>query len=411
MPQQILGKGHHACGATHGLMERCDFACTSCYLTADANAVPPLDSEAVFRQLDALRAFLGPQGKAQLTSGEVTLLDRDVLGGYVRYAKHIGLDPMVMTNGRRLLDEPAYFEALVRDHGLEKISIHIDVTQRGRRGWHADQREEELHALRTRFASLIRKTRAATGRTLHAAQTVTVTARNLEAIPSIMRWAREHADAFRMISFQPAAEVGRTQDRRLEGISLDEVWQRICDGLGHELNRHAMVFGHPACHIIAPLVLVNAGDPLLVLETARAGKRWDRTFLERLMNAIGGYTVRGKSRVANLIGIVSLLARQPRLLAESLFYGPYRLWGVRRWIPRVLVALVRGRLRIQPLAVIVHKFMSPDELETPLGRERLAACTFQLPVDGRIVPMCQMNGTSLRAQANDRARELVTIGE
>jgi len=35
--------------------------------------------------------------------------------------------------------------------------------------------------------------------------------------------------------------------------------------------------------------------------------------------------------------------------------------------------------------------MSPDELDTPLGQERLQACVFKLPVDGRMVSMCEMN--------------------
>ena len=63
-PEQIIGDSHHSCGATHGVLERCDFACTSCYLGEEANAAEPLPHEAVLQQLDALRRFLGPQGKA-----------------------------------------------------------------------------------------------------------------------------------------------------------------------------------------------------------------------------------------------------------------------------------------------------------------------------------------------------------
>ena len=35
--------------------------------------------------------------------------------------------------------------------------------------------------------------------------------------------------------------------------------------------------------------------------------------------------------------------------------------------------------------------MSPDELDTDLGKERLQACVFKLPVDGEMVSMCEMN--------------------
>ena len=42
VPQQAMGRRLVACGATHGVMERCNFACSSCYLTEIANAVEPL---------------------------------------------------------------------------------------------------------------------------------------------------------------------------------------------------------------------------------------------------------------------------------------------------------------------------------------------------------------------------------
>ena len=404
-PNQVLGMAHHSCGATHGVMERCDLACTSCYLGEEANATEPLEAEEVRGQLDALREFLGPQGKAQITSGEVTLLPRETLGSYVRYAQEIGLDPMVMTHGRRFLEEPEYLRELVEIDGLEKISIHVDSTQRGRREWSPECTEVELHPLRDRYAELIRDVRTQTGRKLHAAQTVTVHRRSLDEIPEIMRWLARNLDAFRMISFQPVAEVGRTQDDSIEDLTLDDVWRRICEGLGTKLNRHAMHFGHPECHIMAPLVVVRGGERLAVLETARAGRRWDRGFLRRLLRGIGGYSVRGKSRTANLVGMMSLVLRNPLLLIEGFFYGWYRLWGARKELaPVVAEGLRRRSLAIRPLALVVHKFMSPHELDTEVGRERLAACTFRLPVDGEMIPMCEMNATEMRSRLYPRAR-------
>ena len=403
--RQVLGLGHHSCGATHSVMERCDFACTSCYLSAQANATPPLAESEVFGQLDALREFLGPQGKAQITSGEVTLLPREVLGRYVRYARQIGLDPMVMSHGERLLRDPSYLVHLVLEAGLEKLSIHVDVTQRGREGWQPGLREADLHPVRERYANLVREVRRETGATLHVAQTVTVTEDSVADVPEVMRWVADNADAFRMISFQPVAAVGRTQDRRAP-LELDDVWERICEGLGADLNRHAMHFGHPECNILAPVVLARVGSARTVFETAREGRRWDRGFLSRLMGALGGFSTRGKSRLETAMGFLSLCLRNPLLGLEAPAYGLYRLWGARSWLMAALSERLRGRrLALRPLAIVVHRFMSPDELDTELGRERLAACTFQVPVDGRMAPMCELNATSLRAELNARARE------
>ena len=408
-PEQIVGMAHHSCGATHGVLERCDFACTSCYLGEEANAAAPLPREEVFAQLaeeemDHFR-FLGPQGKAQITSGEVTLLPRETLGEYVRYAIRIGLDPMVMTHGRRFLEEPDYLQELIEKDGLEKLSIHVDSTQRGREEWSPCVTESQLNAVRDRYANLIRDMRAKTGRKLHAAHTVTVTPQNLDQIPDIMDWLVRNLDAFRMMSFQPVAEVGRTQDEAISGLQLTDIWERICDTLGVSLNRDAMHFGHPECHIMIPVVVARAGDQLSVLETVRSSKSWDRSYLRRLLRVVGGYTVRGKSRAENLSGITSLALRSPLLLLETLVYGAYRIWGNRRELARVILAAIRSRdLSVRPLALVVHKFMSPGELDSQLGKERLKACTFRVPVDGEMISMCELNATGLRSQLHPAVR-------
>ena len=57
------------------------------------------------------------------------------------------------------------------------------------------------------------------------------------------------------------------------------------------------------------------------------------------------------------------------------------------------------RVSLRPLMLVVHKFMNVEELDTELGRERLRACVFRLPVDGRMVSMCKMNA-KLRPSIN-----------
>jgi molybdenum cofactor biosynthesis enzyme MoaA len=411
-PEQIIEHSHHSCGATHGVLERCDFACTSCYLGEEANAAEPLPREDVLRQLDALREFLGPQGKAQITAGEVTLLPRERLGEYVRYAIDIGLDPMVMTHGRRFLQEPEYLRDLIEEDGLEKISIHVDSTQRGRAEWSPFVTEKQLNPVRDRYANLIRQMRTKTRRKLHAAHTVTVTQKSLDQIPDVMRWLVRNLDAFRMVSFQPVAEVGRTEDQTIHDLTLTDVWERICSALGKPLNKDAMHFGHPQCHIMIPVVVARAGDRFSILETVRAGKSWDRSFLRRLLQAVGGYTVRGKSRIENLLAIASLTCRNPVLLIESVFYGLYRTWGDRRDLIAILGHAARTRsLSVRPLVLVVHKFMSPHELETDLGQERLQACTFRVPVDGEMIAMCELNATGLRSKLYPAARIRKAVGQ
>jgi hypothetical protein len=92
-------------------------------------------------------------------------------------------------------------------------------------------------------------------------------------------------------------------------------------------------------------------------------------------------------------------------LIETLFYGTYRTWGARRELASVLVEACRRRsLSVRPLALVVQKFMSPTELDTDRGRERLEACTFRVPHAGKMIPMCEMNATQLRSELYPRAR-------
>jgi MoaA/NifB/PqqE/SkfB family radical SAM enzyme len=131
---QGLGQQATGCGATIGVHPRCDFACTGCYLGSDANHVEPQSVEEIFRQLDRLRAWLGPKGNVQITDGEVTLRDTDDLIAILRHARRIGLIPMVMTHGDTFRRRSGLIEQLITDGGLTEIAVDIDTTQRGRLG-------------------------------------------------------------------------------------------------------------------------------------------------------------------------------------------------------------------------------------------------------------------------------------
>ncbi|MBD3867342.1 MAG: radical SAM protein [Acidobacteria bacterium] len=311
--QQAAGRSHVACGATHGVMEHCDFACSSCYLTPIANRTRPLPFEEVRKQLDVLRDGLGPQGKVQITAGEVTLLDPPELGRIVSYARKIGLDPMVMTNGQRFEEVPGYLASLVRDHGLQKVAFHVDVTQHGRKGDHHFGREAALHKVRDRFAAMIRMVRKETGRRLHGAHTVTVTGENLDQVPDIVQWALENHDAFRMISFQPVADVGRTRDLPDPGVSLDSVWTKIREAVGVPLNRFALQFGHPSCNIVCPLFVITLGERREIIQCVPEGDSQGRKVMSRLLSTAGGLPPLGSHRVRGVLRIAAALRSRPGL--------------------------------------------------------------------------------------------------
>lgn len=395
-PVQALGRQNAGCAAVYRVMDRCDFSCDACYLGRDDDHSPPGGFDSARRQLDALRQCLGPWGNVQLTGGEITLLPVEELVRLVRYCRHVELDAIVMSHGEIFRRDPSYLTRLVTEGGLEKVAIHVDTTQRGRPGWSRTARERDLHPLRDEFAALIRRTRVSTGRPLRACHTVTVTDDNLDQVPEIMRWMAGNADAFHLVSFQPAASVGRTRVGSLEA-PRHRIWRRIGHGLGLEpdqpMNRHAFQFGHPACSEVALAFVVRYGTTRRIVQAHRSNAPVDRWFMSGLLQSrLGGFVHDGEPLPEVAARLLGILLRDPRLPASAMAYCLYRAGTERGWIPELLAAMTRGQpWSIRPLSVVVHHFMSPDTLASDLGQERARACAFRLWVDGRMVSMCELN--------------------
>src|SRR6185295_5665572 len=259
-PGQGLGQKATGCGATIGIQPRCDFACTGCYLGHEANHVPALPTAAILRQLDELRRWLGPKSNVQITDGEVTLRPVEELTEILRYARSIGVIPMVMTHGDNLRRQPGLLERLMVEGGLTEISIHVDITQRGRDGYRVPKSELELMPLRDEFAAMVRAARRRTGRELRAAMTLTVTRDNLPQIADVVRWLVHNRDAFGLASFQPLAQVGRTRKNQ-QGVTADALWREIgraTADFGLELDGTGPIhFGHTECTRLVPLLAIE----------------------------------------------------------------------------------------------------------------------------------------------------------
>lgn len=422
-PAQALGKQNAGCAAVFNLMERCNLGCEACYLSAEGSHTPPAPRKEIQRQLRAIRRHLGPWGNTQITGGEVTLLPVWHLGEVIQQALALQLDPMLMTNGEVFRQDEEYLRTLVLRYGLRKIAVHMDTTQRGRSGWssleHAARLEQgtekALQPLRDEVAELVRRTRRHTRRPLIAAHTVTVTDRNLDGVGDIMDWMTSNCDAFRLVSFQPAAPVGRTR-----GIVYtqhpEEIWRRIDRALrpylpsGERLNPHAFMFGHPACTQTSLLFVVDFGDRRRVVQINRPHAAEDRRLMERLLRGpFGGFKIEAPLPALRL---ASLAARHPVALAWVLTDCARRGVQERRLAWDLLRAVARGEpVSLRPLVVVVHRFMTPKQLETREGQERLQSCAFKLPAGtekgpfGEMVPMCWVNGTDLRTRHNLRLQK------
>lgn len=409
-PRQFLGRQYAGCSATIGAMPRCDFACRGGYLGRDANRAKPLPLRALFSQLRSLRAWLGPGGNLQLTDGEVELRDPEELLALCRGAREIGLVPMLMTHGEGLRRDPRRLDRLVREGGLGELSIHIDSTQRGRRDprYRYATTERALAPLRDEFAALIRKTRRRTRRRLQAASTVTVTRDNLGEVADIVAWMVRNADAFKMVSFQPVADVGRTEAALRGAVSREALWFEIARGLGldaADLSAQQGFLGHPECSRFAQGVVATRPGaasrfvPLLDQNDSR-----DRRLGERLFERFGGLTFRLDSLPEALARAAGLFCRAPVLLAIGLPAWSWRVLG--RVAPGgrlpLMIEWLTGRTQFRYHNIVSHHFMDAEELATPLGRERLDLCAFKVSVDGEMVSMCEVNASGLRERLYER---------
>jgi MoaA/NifB/PqqE/SkfB family radical SAM enzyme len=407
LPGQGLGQKATGCGATMGIQPKCDFSCTGCYLGSEANRIPALPIDAVLRQLDALRAWLGPKSNVQITDGEVTLRPAAEVVTILRYARSIGIVPMLMTHGDTFRRQPGLLERLMTEASLTEVSIHIDITQRGRDGYRMPKSEQELMPLRDEFAALVRQARRTTGRKLRAATTMTITDENLSGVADVVRWTIRNRDAFSLISFQPLAQVGRTR-KNLTGVTPRMLWQEVATAMrdfGHELPDAApMHFGHPDCTRFVPFLAVQERDQRPRLVQFIRDTPDDVAIMEEFFHkGLGGIAFRDDRPLEAIARGAGMLAREPRWFAGR----------VRRWLDArlreslgttffpLLARGLAGRVRVDSVTLTSHHFMSPAELTTDLGRARLDACVFRIPYGDTMVPMCQVNAGGVRDRFYD----------
>ena len=389
-PTQFLGRQYAGCAATIGAMPRCDFTCTGCYLGEDANRSRPRALDELKEQIRHAREWLGPAGNLQLTDGELTLRAEADLIELIAYSRQVGLVPMLMTHGETFRRKPGLLDRLVRDGGLTEISIHVDTTMRGRRdGYRHARTEADLDGLRSEFAELIRAVRRRTGRRLEAASTVTVTRQNLDGVPGVVRWFLRHPGAFKMVSFQPLAAVGRT-DGALEGVTVEALWARIAEGVSDpEIARGEGFLGHPGCSRFVQGLIGGGQVAPRFVPLYQRDRPQEMALVSETLDRFGGTSFRLDDRPTALRRAARLGRRHARFLARRLLPHAARVW-------------FRARsLRPHYFCIVSHHFMSAVQIATPLGQERLAACAFRVPIAGRMEPMCAVNALGLRERFYD----------
>ena len=398
---QIAGRHLTHCGFTLGA-SYCSFHCTHCYLPKNANSIPIPSLAQVREQIDANRRLQGPGGGLQITGGDVADAywragRPNELVEIVRYAISVGSIPMLMTHGQTLLEHPEFLEKLVVAGGLRQVSVHIDMTQAGRHGFPIGRItcEADLHPVRQAFTDLALCVRAKTGLPLEYALSFTVTRRNIDDVPEVLRWYLadpQRTHIWRMISFQPEADTGRTIFSQ-RPITPADVWEKICEGVGLRLRRDVSIFGHPDCNSWASLLVARPSGKIFPL--LPDDPKFD-SLLGEVLQKVGGLSLVNDDAGTPPYRLAGILWQHPALAAR-LGYQLSRYLRSRAAPREIFRSLVRGQ--VHTVGVGMHNFMDASQVANaehdPVVRARLDSCVFKGAVkrDGEwvAVPMCSMN--------------------
>ena len=339
----------------------------------------------------------------------MTLRPVEELIEIIQYARGVGLVPMVMSHGDALRKSPELLKRLMLEAGLTELSIHIDTTQRGRSGTaykHATL-ELELMPLRDEFTVLIRKPRRETCKILEVAMTMTVTDENFLEIPEVLHRLKKNADVFKVISFQPVAQVGRTENKMGESLTVDKLWSTIGQGIyadktkADDLTLYFRLFGHPDCtrFIQGVVVTERNGEPVFY-PLFKRDDQYANQVINQWSESFGGLNFRSFSNSQRILSLLKMLIQQPRFLVFSVL--PFVIQHLRlvenRSAKQLVTSWLAGRIQIDYLSLVSHHFMNREKIETAIGQERINACVFKVPINGSLVSMCEVNALSYREE-------------
>jgi molybdenum cofactor biosynthesis enzyme MoaA len=343
------------------ITQRCNLDCTACYLSEYSEVVKDLPLEEVYRRIDAIFNWYGPNTNVQVTGGEPTLRKREELIAIVRRIADRGMRPALITNGirakRALLQE-------LTEVGLVDVAFHVDLTQQ-RRGYDTEQ---ALNVVRREYIERSR------GLSLSVLFNTTVCDFNLHDMQRMVELFVKNSDVVRLASFQLQADTGRSVlGRRDNSLTLEVMQRQIEAGAGTSVSFDAIRIGHQHCSRYG-MVFITNGRAYDALDDANLVQ----LILQRMPRL--RFDRRSRSRVI-------------RSFAKGMLASP-ALWPrATRWVARkawqARSELMAARGRVNKLSFLVHNFMDACQLDN----ERVDACTFMAATAKGPVSMCLHNAT------------------
>ncbi|MGI9278000.1 MAG: radical SAM protein [Endozoicomonas sp.] len=347
------------------ITQRCNLDCSFCYLSEHSEAMKDLPLSEIYRRIDEILHYYGPNTDVQVTGGDPTLRQESELLAIVSRIRDKGLRPTLMTNGikarRPLLEKLA-------QAGLCDIAFHVDTTQDrlqpGRERTYSS--EVALNSVRQEYIERCR------GLPFSVFFNTTVHEGNVHEVPALVRFFVDNADRVRTVSFQLGADTGRGTERD-RGLAVDQasVWRQIEDTAGTRINPRGFMAGHSDCNRYG-MTVVAGGQAVDVFDsTELAGQ---------LMAAGEGFVAHRDNRWLTTKEVARWVLKHPGLTLRLAGKALDRLW-------RIKAGLWQNRGRASTLSFLIHDFMDADCLDC----QRIDSCAFKTMTADGPVSMCLMN--------------------
>jgi len=243
----------HTCTAVLEVTWRCDLGCPVCFASSGKTAPPDLTQERVGWLLERVKEASG-LCNLQFSGGEPTV--RDDLPDLIRLAKEKQF-PFVQlnTNGLRLGREPGYAKSLA-EAGLSSVFLQFDGTDDT---IYSALRGKPL--LEIKLAAI--KALAEAGIGIVLVPTV-VPGLNDGDLGNIIRLAADNSPAVRGVHFQPVSYFGRYPEAPSDEqrITLPEVMRCLeeqTDGMMHAVDFQPPGCEHSHCSFHANYVVMESG--------------------------------------------------------------------------------------------------------------------------------------------------------
>lgn len=358
-PRQSLGRRFAVGCVALEITQHCNLDCTLCYLSEHAEAMQDLPLAEVLRRIALIRRHFGPHTEVQVTGGEPTLRDRAELVAIIRAVAAAGMRASLFTNGIRATRD---LLAELAAAGLSDVAFHVDMTQQ--RAGYAD--EAALNALRGEYLGRAR------GLPLAVVFNTTVFDGNLDQVPVVARFFRDHAQAINLVSFQLQAATGRgTLGARGSPVTKASVAAAVAQGLGTALRFDHLQVGHAACNRYALALIANGRTHDLLDDPGQVA---------RVLDAMGTAPLDRVRPGRRLAALALRLLRHPGSALRLLPWLAGKAWTMRR-------DLLAARFRATKLTVFIHDFMDAATLE----RDRIDACAFMVATADGPMSMCLHN--------------------